>query len=286
MNKAQVIGEIGINHNGCVNEAKKMIDIATIAGCNFVKFQKRTPDICVPESEKSKPKITPWGDMTYLDYKHKLEFGSKEYDIIDNYCREKNINWFASVWDKESVDFMSKYKTNYNNKEMVIMKIPSALITDHNLISYARTKCDFLMISTGMSTELEIENAVKISNADLIFHTNSTYPAAVKELKLDYIRYLIDKYPDKLIGYSGHEFGLITTFGAFMLGAKWIERHITIDRTTWGSDQMASIEPQGLIKLVKGIRDLELALTGYEPREVLKSELSKRKSLRPKSDII
>jgi len=257
-----------------------LIDIACVSGCDYVKFQKRNPDVCVPENEKLKIKSTPWGEMTYIDYKHKIEFDENEYDEINRYCKEKNIGWFASVWDKDSIDFMSKYKTKIDDNEIVVMKIPSALITNDELINYAREKSDYLMISTGMSTEEEIEKAVEISNPDLIFHTNSTYPTPVNELNLEYIKWLSEKYKKCEIGYSGHEFGLTTTFGAVILGAKWVERHITMDRTMWGSDQMASIEPTGLIKLVKGIRDLELSMGGYEPRKIYNGELSKRKTLR------
>lgn len=217
-------------------------------------------------------KDTPWGRMTYLEYKHKIEFGKEEYDELFSYADLKGIKIFASVWDKDSVDFMSKY-TN-------ISKIPSALITDHDLIEYAREKSEYLMISTGMSTEEEIVKAIDKCNPDLIFHTNSTYPSPVEELNLSYIQWLKDKYPDKEIGYSGHEYGLVTTFAAVALGATWVERHITLDRMLWGSDQVASVEPIGLMKLVKGIRDVEESLGTYSPREVFGSELSKRKSLR------
>jgi N-acetylneuraminate synthase len=275
--KVKVIGEIGINHNGSLELTKKLIDVAIVAGCDFVKFQKRNPDVCVPDKQKNKPKSTPWGEMTYLEYKYKTEFGKEEYDEIDKYCKDRNIGWFASVWDKDSVDFMS----NYSIDGKVIMKIPSALITDDELIKYARLKSDYLMISTGMSYEDEIMHCVDICNPDLIFHTNSTYPSPVKELNLGYIKWLKHNYTDVEIGYSGHEFGLVTTYGAVMLGATWIERHITLDRTMWGSDQMASVEPTGLIKLIKGIRDLEIStITGNGPRKVIDSELSKRKSLR------
>jgi N-acetylneuraminate synthase len=278
--KTKIIAEIGINHNGSLELTKKLIDIASVSGCDYVKFQKRNPDLCVPENEKLKIKNTPWGEMTYIDYKHRIEFGENEYDEIDKYCKEKNIGWFASVWDKDSVNFMSKYKTKIDENEVVVMKIPSALITNDELINYARQKSNYLMLSTGMSTEEEIEKAIHLSNPNLIFHTNSTYPTPVNELNLEYIKWLSKKYKKCEIGYSGHEFGLTTTFGAVILGAKWIERHITIDRTMWGSDQMASIEPTGLIKLVKGIRDLELSMGGYEPRKIYNGELSKRKSLR------
>ena len=269
--KVNIIGEIGINHNGSLEICKKIIDAAVLAGCDWVKFQKRTPDVCVPEEQKNKPKSTPWGDMTYLEYKYKVEFGKEEYDEIDRYCKEKGIGWFASVWDKDSVDFMAQYSK--------ITKIPSALITNKELISYAREKFDYLIISTGMSTEGEIEDCVSICNPDVIMHTNSTYPSPIKELNLEYITFLKNKYK-KEVGYSGHEYGLVTTFATVPLGVTWVERHITLDRTMWGSDHLASVEPSGLFKLVKGIRDITLALGGNEERLLLDSELSKRKSLR------
>lgn len=278
--RTKVIGEIGINHNGSLELCKKLIDVAVIAGCDYVKFQKRNPDVCVPEEQKSKPKSTPWGEMTYLEYKYKTEFGQEEYDAINAYCKEKGIGWFASVWDNDSVDFMKQYSTTLDGKEQVVMKIPSALITNDELIQYAKKNCDYLMISTGMSDEAEIVKCISLCNPDLIFHTNSTYPSPVEELNLGYITYLKNKYPNKAIGYSGHEFGLVTTFASVVLGAEWVERHITLDRTIWGSDQMASVEPTGLIKLVKGIRAIEVSRGGNEARKVLGSELAKRKILR------
>ena len=272
MNKVKVIGEIGINHNGDVDIAKKLIDVASVAGCDYVKFQKRNPDVCVPEEQKYKMRNTPWGEMTYLDYKYKLEFDSKQYDELFSYADSKGIGMFASVWDEDSVDFIRKYTS--------IMKIPSALITNDSLAYYARERSDYLMISTGMSTEEEIENAVHISDPDLIFHTNSTYPSPVNELNLNYIEWLNEKYNDREIGYSGHEYGLVPTYAAVVKGATWIERHITLDRTMWGSDQMASVEPHGLIKLVKDIRSIELSLGESGPRKVFDSELEKKNSLR------
>ena len=268
----KIIAEIGINHNGSLNMCKRIIDSAVLSGCDYVKFQKRNPDICVPENQKNKPKSTPWGEMTYLEYKHKIEFGKKEYDEIDRYCAEKDIGWFASVWDKDSVDFMCQY-TN-------IAKIPSALVTSKDLCKYAREKFPSLIISTGMSAEYEIEKAVENCNPDVIMHTNSTYPSPIKELNLNYITFLKNKY-NKEVGYSGHEYGLVTTFVTIPLGVEWVERHVTLDRTMWGSDQVASVEPSGLFKLVKGIRDIELAL-GQEGKErkLFESELAKRKTLR------
>jgi N-acetylneuraminate synthase len=268
----KVIAEIGINHNGNIELAKKLIDVASVAGCDYVKFQKRNPAVCVPEEQKSILKDTPWGRMTYLEYKYKTEFGKEEYDEIDRYCKERDISWFASVWDTDSVDFMKQYTQ--------IMKIPSALITDDNLCMYTRQNCKTLLMSTGMSTEQEVLN-IKKYNPNVVFHTNSAYPSLVNELNLNYIYHLRDIFPEPIdIGYSGHEYGLVTTIATVPMGATWIERHITLDRTMWGSDQSASIEPSGVIKLVKGIRELESALGIEGARVLLNSEQKKRKSLR------
>jgi len=212
--------------------------------------------------------------MTYIDYKHKIEFEHEEYDEIANYCSRLNLNWFASVWDKPSVDFMLEYTD--------IAKIPSALITDEQLIKYARSKFKTLIISTGMSDEIQIEKAVADCDPDIIMHTNSAYPSQYRELNLNYIKHLQEKYPKKEIGYSGHEYGLVTTFATAALGSTWIERHITLDRTMWGSDQLASVEPSGLIKLVKGIRNIEISMGSGGPRKIIGSELAKLESLRPK----
>lgn len=272
MQKTNIISEIGINHNGDIDLAKKLITISAFAGCDYVKFQKREPDICVPDSQKSLIRQTPWGEMTYLDYKKKLEFGLYEYEQISDYCQTLGIKWFSSVWDIPSVDFCSKMTK--------IGKIPSALINDIELVSYARSKFETLLISTGMSTEEEIENAVRAGNPDVIFHTNSTYPSPINELNLNYIKWLKEKYPNSQIGYSGHEFGLVTTFAAVALGATWIERHVTLDREMWGSDQKSSVEPTGIIKLVTGIRSIEESLGDFAPRKLLASEMKKRDSLR------
>ena len=272
MQKTNIIAEIGINHNGDIETAKRLIMISAFAGCDYVKFLKREPDICVPDSQKSLIRQTPWGEMTYLNYKKKLEFGLYEYEQIAEYAESLRIKWFASVWDIPSVDFCSKMTK--------IGKIPSALINDIELVSYARSKFDTLLISTGMSTENEIEDAVTAGKPDVIFHTNSTYPSPINELNLKYISWLKKKYPTTQVGYSGHEFGLVTTFASVALGAQWIERHVTLDREMWGSDQKSSIEPSGLIKLVKGIRDIETSLGEEGPRKVLQSEASKLLSLR------
>ena len=289
----KIIAEIGINfaygkdRSKFLDNTKKLIDIACVAGCDYVKFQKRDPNVCVPEAEKSKPKRVPWREeeTTYLQYKLDIEFGQEEYDEIDRYCQEKGIGWFASVWDLNSVKFMTRYHTALpNGKSGPVMKIPSALITDLELIQDAKDSSEFLLISTGMSTQPEIDQAIQIGEPDVVFHTNSTYPSPIEDLNLDYIVYLShirsDFRKEYEVGYSGHEFGLITTMASTLLGASWIERHVTLDRSLWGSDQMASVEPQGLIKLVKSIKDIESARGGYGQRSVLKSELEKRKSLR------
>jgi N-acetylneuraminate synthase len=270
--KTKVIAEIGINHNGSIDTAKKLIDVAALAGCDYVKFQKRNPELCVPDHQKNKLKSTPWGEMTYLDYKYKIEFNHDQFEQVFDYCDSKKIKCFASVWDIDSVDFMFKY--------IDIAKIPSALITNLDLCEYARQKNEELLISTGMSTEEEIERCVAACSPDVIFHTNSTYPSPVSELNLSYITWLKDKYPYSIIGYSGHEFGLVPTFAAVVMGAKYIERHITLDRTMWGSDQMASVEPAGLIKMIKAIRDIEASVGEGGPRVLLEGEKSKRQSLR------
>ena len=269
--KTKIISEIGINHNGDIEVAKKLIDASVAAGCDYAKFQKRTPDICVPDHQKNKPRKTPWGEMKYIDYKKQIEFEKQEYDELYSYIEDKPIEIFASVWDKPSVDFMKQYTGT--------TKIGSAMINDLELCRYARENSDLLIISTGMSTEEEIEKCVNACNPDVIMHTNSSYPSPIEELNLYYIKWLVDKW-NVDVGYSGHEFGLITTFAAVTLGASWVERHITLDRTMWGSDQALSVEPHGLYKLVKGIRDIERSLGSPGPRKCLGSELEKKKSLR------
>ena len=256
--KVYIIAEIGINHNGDLDIAKKLIDIAKVAGCDAVKFQKRNPDICVPEHQKSVERDTPWGKMSYLEYKYKVEFGKKEYDIIDDYCKKRDISWSASPWDLDSLNFLNQYNIPF-------IKIPSALLTDIELITASAQTNKKLIISTGMSTMDEIDasvNAIKKanSNCDLsILHCNSSYPAPNEDLNLQCIKTLKEKYKCT-VGYSGHEFGLTTTIASVCLGAKIIERHITLDRTMWGTDQMCSVEPQGLIKLVRGVKELSQAL--------------------------
>ena len=273
MNKTYIIAEIGINHNGDLNIAKRLIDIAALAGCDAVKFQKRNPDVCVPEHQKHVIRETPWGKMTYLEYKHRVEFGKEEYDEIDSYCNSKEIDWSASPWDIDSLNFLMQY-------DIPFIKIPSAMITNRELVKACVATQRRLIVSTGMSTLDEIDATVEdLSGSDFaLLHCNSTYPAPLEELNLSCIKTLKERYGCE-VGYSGHEFRLGTSVSVIYLGATIVERHITLDRTMWGSDHLASIEPQGLIKLVKGIRELEIAY-GDGEKVVTKDEKAVRKKLR------
>lgn len=271
LNKVKTIGEIGINANGDVGIAFQIIKAAAFAGFDYVKFQKRNPDKCVPEGQKSKIRQTPWGEMTYMDYKYKMEFNLEEYQQIDCFCQNNNIRWFASVWDLDSAEFMTQFTD--------IVKIPSALITHKGLLKYCRDNFRTVIISTGMSEEKEVSEAIDICNPSVVMHCCADYPAKSEDLNLLYMKYLRQHY-GRRIGYSGHEEGLTTTFAAVAMGAEWIERHITLDHSMWGSDQRASIDPIGMIKLIKGIRDIESAMNGYGERKVLDCEKSKRESLR------
>lgn len=273
-----IIAEIGINHNGSLEIAKKLIDEAVHAQADAVKFQKRTPEICVPKSQWQTIRDTPWGLMTYIDYKRKTEFGYDEYAEIDRYCREKGIDWFVSVWDIEAVDFMQQFVTP-------LYKLASASLTDLALIERILYTGRPLMLSTGMSTMREIEEAIKfVESFDeeyplSIAHSTSAYPCKPEELNLKMIQTLQQKYPHIPIGYSGHETGLATTVGAVAMGATFVERHFTLDRAMWGSDHAASVEPQGFQRLVRDIRDIELA-AGDGVKRVYESEIAPMKRLR------
>tara|TARA_Y100000994_G_scaffold247613_1_gene253351 strand:- start:242 stop:1105 length:864 start_codon:yes stop_codon:yes gene_type:complete len=271
---AYIIAEIGINHNGNIDIAKKLIDVAKKAGCDAVKFQKRNPDVCVPEKQKSIMRETPWGYISYLDYKYKVEFEKEEYDIIDEYCKKNAIHWFASPWDVDSVNFLSQYN-------IPALKVPSASLNDKELLlAMAKTNIP-IIISTGMSTQNEVDEAVSIlKDSQLaVLHCVSTYPTPTNELNLNVIKTFQSKYPNLIIGYSGHETGLSTTYAAVAMGAKIIERHITLDRSMWGTDHSASIEPHGLKTLVNNIRDIESAL-GDGIKEVTPGEVPIREKLR------
>jgi N-acetylneuraminate synthase len=248
-----VISEIGINHNGDLNIAKKLIDMAFLAGCDAVKFQKRNPDICVPESYKNRIKSTPWGDMSYLEYKHKIEFGKKEYDEIDRYCKSKPIDWTASVWDLDSLKFLVQY-------DIPFIKVPSAKITDINLLNNVRETGIPTVMSLGMSTFKEIDKAVNIFKyTDLILlWCNSSYPTKDNELDLNVIPKLKNLYSWARLGYSGHEEGISACIIARVLGAEVFEKHITLSRSMWGTDQAASLVYDQLWRLVRDLRKVDV----------------------------
>ena len=268
-----LIAEIGINHNGSVEIAKHMIDAAVDAGVDAVKFQKRTPEICTPPDQQKQMRDTPWGYITYLEYRHKVEFGEAEYQEIDRYCKEKGITWFVSVWDEPSVDFMEKFAPP-------AYKIPSASLTDHNLLRHVRKTGRPLILSTGMSTMNEIEAAVKVLGREnlVITHCTSTYPCEPDELNLRMIQTLRKEFGCP-IGYSGHEVGLIPPVVAVAMGACLVERHLTLDRAMWGTDQAASVEPAGFARLVMYVHVGEASL-GDGVKRVYESERSSLKKLR------
>ncbi|ALW86661.1 N-acetylneuraminate synthase [Hymenobacter sedentarius] len=271
---AYIIAEIGINHNGSLDLAKQLIAEAVRAGCDAVKFQKRTPELCVPKDQWEKERDTPWGRMTYIDYKRRTEFGQAEYTAIDDYCRALGIDWFASCWDEPSVDFMEQFQP-------VLYKMASASLTDRPLLNRVRATGRPLMLSTGMSTLNEITQAVSWVGLDnlMVAHSTSSYPCPPQELNLRMIPALQALFPTTPIGYSGHETGLATTVAAVALGASFVERHFTLDRAMWGSDHAASVEPGGMAKLVRDIRDAEVAF-GDGIKCVYESELEPRRRLR------
>jgi len=268
------IGEVGINHNGDIDLAKKIILEAKKAGFSAVKFQKRNPEVSTPDDMKSRLRETPWGEMTYLDYKFRIEFEKKDYDEIHNYCRHLEIDWFASCWDIDSLNFLLNY-------EPPVLKIASASITNKNLLIAHRDSSLPIIMSTGMSTSEEIHKAYNILNENelAILHTTSTYPCPPEELNLNVIKTLIQKYPNNPIGYSGHESGLSTSIAAAVLGAKIIERHITTNRAMWGTDQAASLEPIGMQRLVGSVNKIITAL-GDGEKKVYESEIPIKAKLR------
>ncbi len=268
-----VVAEIGINHNGNIETAKRLIDAALLAGINAVKFQKRTPELCVPIEEQDRMRETPWGYITYLEYRHKVEFGEQEYTEIGKYCEERKIPWFASVWDEPSATFMEAFNPPCH-------KVPSAALTDHELLRYLRATGRPVILSTGMSTMQEIRQAVEVLDTEklIITHATSTYPCEPSELNLRMIQTLRENFPCP-IGYSGHEVGLVPSVVAMSLGACLLERHITLDRAMWGSDQAASVEPGGFARLMKYIRISEQAM-GDGVKRVYDSEMGALQKLR------
>ncbi len=269
-----IIAEIGINHNGSVETAKKMIDSSIFSGCNVVKFQKRTPELCVPKNQWNIERDTPWGKMSYLNYRHRMEFTKEQFEEIVNYCSEKNIIWFASCWDELALDFIESF-------DPIIYKIASASLTDSELLLKHKSLNKPIILSTGMSTLEEIEFAVKILDTDnlLLAHSTSSYPCSNAELNLRMILTLMKKFDSVPIGYSGHEVGLAPTWAAVALGASFIEWHITLDRAMWGTDQAASVDVIGFMRLVNGIRDIEKAL-GDGVKKIYESEIPQINKLR------
>jgi len=268
-----IVAEIGINHNGDPEIAKKLIDVAVSAGCDAVKFQKRTPELCVPRDQWDQPRETPWGTMSYIDYRRRLEFGEPQYRDIDRYCRQRGIPWFASCWDVASVEFMARFNPP-------CYKVASPSLTDDTLLRATRTTGKPVILSTGMSTTEQVGHAVEVlGQRDLILlHCTSTYPAGLEELNLRVIETYRVSY-ECPIGYSGHEIGLQTTLAAVVLGACYVERHITLSRAMWGRDQAASVEPQGLQRLIRDVRAIESAM-GDGLKRVYESEIPNMARLR------
>ena len=273
-----IIAEIGINHNGSLDLTRQLIDVAVQCGCDAVKFQKRDPDLCVPPDMMDKMRETPWGYISYLEYKRHIEFGLDEFRSIDEYCKDKGMLWFASCWDEPSVDFMAQFDTP-------CIKIPSAALTHKQLLEKAQSQDCPVMLSTGMSTMQEVQAVVKLLGTDrlLLAHATSTYPCPVEELNLRMAQTLAREF-DCPIGYSGHERGLTPTVASGALGASFIERHITLDRAMWGSDQSASVEPVSLRRLVKEIRLVDSGL-GDGVKKVYQSESVSRTRLRRVNDL-
>jgi len=268
-----IMAEIGINHNGSLDAAKRLVDIAARCGCNAVKFQKRTPELCVPPDQRTRMRETPWGYISYMAYRERVEFGFDEYAEIDRHCREKNMTWLASAWDEPSVDFLERFDTPAH-------KVPSAKLTDHGLLRRVRETGRPVILSTGMSTLEEIRGAVECLGAErlILLHCTSTYPCPLGELNLRCLETLRDEF-GCLVGYSGHEAGLPPSVGAVAMGAVMIERHITLDRTMWGSDQAASLSPAGLERLVRYVRIMEKSM-GSGVKQVWPSEEEARGKLR------
>ena len=271
------IGEIGINHNGDMQITKKLIDAVNACGWHCAKFQKRNPDVCVPEHQKNILRQTPWGEMTYIDYKHKIEFGEEQYNFIDDYCRQKPVDWSASVWDFDSLEFLMQY-------DLPFLKIPSAMMTNKELVSETAKTGKAVIMSTGMSSLEEVDSAVEnlLSTTDnfVLMHTNSSYPTPKEEINLSLIPFLKNRY-DCVVGYSGHEKDLEPTVIAAALGATVIERHITLSHDLWGTDQKSSLEVLAMDMLQKRVQDVNLIM-GEPKKVVTESEISIRHKLRGK----
>ncbi len=269
-----VIGEIGLNHNGDVDIAKRLIDVAADAGAQAVKFQKRTPEISTPDHMKNTPRETPWGTMTYLEYRYRVEFDREQYIEIGDYATVNGLDWFASPWDEPSVAFLE-------DLNVVAHKVASASLTDSSMLRALADTGKPVILSTGMSTIEQIDTAVELFDADnlVILHATSTYPLPPEEANLRMIDTLSQRYTGVPVGYSGHERGLQVSLAAVALGAVVVERHITLDRTMWGSDHAASLEPGGFEHLVRDIRIISEAL-GDGVKRVFPGELAPMAKLR------
>ena len=267
-----VIAEIGINHNGDIDLAKRLISVAVAAGCDAVKFQKRTVEIVYTEKELAQPRPNPFGE-TNGDLKRGLEFDAEDYAEISNFCKQVKIDWFVSPWDEKSVDFVEKFNPP-------VYKVASASLTDDNLLRHVRATGKPVIASTGMSTYEEIDHAVNVLGKEntILMHTTSTYPAKYEQLNLRAIPTMIERYGVP-VGYSGHETGIPTSVAAAVLGACCVERHITMDRAMWGSDQAASLEPNGISRLVRDIRLCEQSM-GDGVKRVYEEEIPVMKKLR------
>lgn len=266
-----IIAELGINHNGSLKDAKRLIDMAVSNGCNAVKFQKRTVDVVYTKEELERPRHSVFGE-TNGDLKRGLEFGYDEYKEIDAYCKQKNIMWFASCWDEGSVDFIEQFNPP-------CYKIASASLTDDKLLEYTKSKGKPILLSTGMSTMEEIDHAMEILGEEntIIYHCTSTYPSNSDEINLNFIKTLKERFSCP-VGYSGHERGIAPSILAVALGACSVERHITLDRTNWGSDQAASLETPGLFHMIRDIRQIPALLSDgrkvvYEREKPIREKL-------------
>jgi N-acetylneuraminate synthase len=260
------IAEIGINHNGSLDLARRLVEAAHAAGCDAVKFQKRSPEHATPVDQWALERDTPWGRIPYIEYRRRVELSRADYAALDALCSELGILWFASCWDEPSVDFIESF-------DPPCYKVASASLTDHGLLARLAATNKPLFVSTGMSTTEEIELALAVVGRDNVALAQSTsaYPCKPEELNLRVIESLKGRYPDVPIGYSGHETGIVPSIAAVALGATFVERHFTLDRAMWGTDQAASLEPGGLARLVEGIRDVERAL-GDGHKRVFESE--------------
>lgn len=268
-----VVAEIGINHNGDLAIARELIDAAVDSGCDAVKFQKRTPELCVPPDQRDRMRQTPWGCISYLDYRERVEFSMSQYEAIDRHCRQRGISWFASCWDEPAVGFVERF-------DPPCYKIQSAAVTDRPLLERIRGTGRPTIMSTGMSSMPQIREAVDLFNLErlVILHSTSAYPCPAGELNLRMIQTLRQEFPCP-IGYSGHEIGIAPTLAAVALGACYVERHLTLDCSMWGSDQTASLEPKDMAEMVRQIRTLEAGL-GDGVKQVYASEIPVMQRLR------